>query len=133
MKTILAVILTLAASAAHASDWTWIRIEPENQKGWTVAKGPAEVTIIDGHVNAVLRTDDDPKFDAFSVKGEIHGKSIDATVIELGTDADPMHMSGTMKSIRTPSSSPAHGWGSDRITLSNSDWYLGLFRTTAPQ
>ncbi len=64
------------------------------------------------------------------LSGSIDGNDIRAREIQQGTDAAPITFRGKIAKTRTPLTSAAQGWGSDRIWLSTpGGFYVGLFRT----
>jgi len=132
MSRILFLLLLLASSPGLAADWHWVRVAPDAVSGWQIEQGTAEVTLDGGRLKAVLRTGGSPKVDAYTLEGAVRGRDVTATEIEIGTDASPFRLTGTLTRTRTPAGAPSRGWGSDRITLNGSDRHLGLFRRVAP-
>ena len=109
-------------------DWLWTRVYPTELGGWNVDHGTALVTFKKKKFTAELISSASLAFTDYSFKGTINGTHIVATEVQNGTDANPMTYSGTIIKERTPLTAPSNGWGSDRISLHNRFWFVGLYR-----
>jgi hypothetical protein len=130
-RNLLIVIVVCCAAATWAPlfakdyplEWHWINVRPNDEAGWSVANGTADVAFKGSTFNASLNGG------TIILKGTISGNHVVATETVIDTDMSPFILRGNIQRSRTRLSDASSGWGSDRISLfSRGGFYLALFR-----
>lgn len=132
---VLAGLISITASAAHADEvWHWVRVKPGNA-GWSMCKGDAPVSFESNHFAANMVCTDNAGDQGRSqltlrVEGEIHGETVVAKMTEMNTDASPETLSGIIRHSRySPINQPKIQAGDDIITLNGGATFVGLNRS----
>ncbi len=129
---VFAVLLSLAAaSGARASEatWHWIWVRPDEQKGWITVQGDAPVRFEGQRLDATIEARSSEASPTVHVVGRVTGKTVNATLTQLNTDAAPEHYAGRYQRDRSRRTDAANGWGADRITVFDGASYFSLYRT----
>lgn len=144
MKTLACALAALVFASgpvsAEQQNWKWLWVRPDEQEGWTTAKGETSVDLtrhrIDMTISARL-SHEQPTLhlhgrvsglNQVPQDGRVYSSRIIATGTLLNTDARPEAYVGTLQSLRTRRSDPSNGWGSDRITLQAGSTFVTLYR-----
>jgi hypothetical protein len=123
----------LSATPEYPLEWHWVRVEPgAGTTPWEVQQSAvARVTFSGDDFTARLFDDDNKSAtgDATIIlKGHIAGRQVTAIEIQVGTDATPWTLHGSIVRSRTRPSDPSNGWGEDRISLGSGAEFIGLMR-----
>jgi hypothetical protein len=108
------------AQVPSDTNWHWIRVVPDDQKGWTTAQGDAPIEMKGERFRVTL--------DGLRLVGSVTGNKVVATGVWLDTDANPEHYVGVLQRQRSTRADASNGWGSDRISLRAGPTFVGLYR-----
>jgi len=123
----------LPATPEYPLEWHWVRVAPgAGAAPWEVQQSAiARVTFRGDDFTAYLFDDDNKTATGeatFILKGHITSHQVTAVEEQVGTDARPWTLHGSIVRGRSRLSDPSNGWGEDRISLVSGAEFIGLTR-----
>jgi len=131
-RTCALVIVAMGSAISNviaATDmWHWVWLTPSGQ-GWDVIEGDAVIVFAGQNFSTTLKGHSRGYEATLLVQGRIRDGRVEASMVQMGTDASGEQYVGEMQSTRTKLSDPSNGWGDDRISLRDRSSFLGFYRS----